>query len=107
PVALAYYFEECNVGRSVDVTARPLAGLFLFTSFTQERINGAQQGVLVALGQLVNLVDPAQDPAVLQRAVLLHRFQAQQLIGGNAQGVGKADDHLGVEVKIIWAGIFT
>ena len=53
------------VGVKVKPSLRLAFGVGELTCFTQERINGAQQGVLVALGQLADLVYKSKPTATL------------------------------------------
>lgn len=58
----------------------------------KEIIQVAEQGILVPFGELVDLVQSSEEPAVSRQTVAPGSFQPEDLIGGGFEHFREADD---------------
>jgi hypothetical protein len=79
----------------------PLAPPFS-DSASDEGIDGPDEGLAIALGQAVNLVNAVAQAFVLERRRRRqgHNVDAEKLVGGNRQDLGETGQHGTMEAKI-------
>lgn len=66
----------------------------------QEQIEILEQRVFLAAGQLVDLLDAPQEPAVLEERAVLDVLEAEQLVGRRLERLGEGGDEDAVEPQL-------
>lgn len=77
------------------------AAAFCSGRLGKEGVDGAQEGLLVALGQLVDGLEAAGKAATGRLAVGSALLQSQELIGRDLEDVGQGDDGLAVKPQLV------